>query len=278
MHSVVADSGRWMVALSAVVLHRYWKTAAMAATSFTGDSLLFLVDYLLRLIRVAVLLSIWRIVLAGRGPVSGMTLATVLTYTLIAEVFAEQLTPRTRLEEALWEGTIATRLLQPMNVVGQFAAEMWGQWAVNLALFSLPLLLLCPAFGVSPRPAGWGAAALFAVSLLLAMSVGLALEFIFGALVVAMQESVWVVAQVRRAVTLLLSGAVLPLALLPWGLGNVFQWLPFASLASTPLKLYTGTGNPLVLLPLQLAWSVLLWPLAGWMWRRYRERLAGHGG
>jgi ABC-type uncharacterized transport system permease subunit len=266
------------VIASVGVLHRYWKTAAMAATGFTGDSLLFLVDYLLRLIRVAVLLSIWRIVLTGRGPVSGLTLAAVLTYTLIAEVFADQLTPRTHLDEALWEGTIATRLLQPMNVVGQFAAEMWGQWAVNFALFSLPLLLLSPALGVDPRPAGWGAAALFVVSLLLAMSVGLALEFIFGSLVVAMQESVWLVAQVRRAITLLLSGAVLPLALLPWGLGDVFQWLPFASLASTPLKLYIGTGNPLPLLLLQGAWSVLLWPLAGWMWHHYRERLAGHGG
>jgi ABC-2 type transport system permease protein len=250
----------------------------MAATSLTGDSLLFLVDYLLRLVRVAVLLSIWRIVMDGRGPVSGMTLSAVLTYTLVSEVFADQLTPRTHLEEALWEGTIATRMLQPMNMVGQFAAEMWGQWTVSFGLFSLPLLLLSPLLGVDPRPAGWGAAALFAVSLLLAMSVGLALEFIFGGLVVAMQESVWLVAQVRRAVTLLLSGAVLPLALLPWGLGSVFQLLPFASLASTPLKLYTGTGDPLLLLLLQVAWSVLLWPFAGWLWRRYRERLASHGG
>ena len=58
--------------------------------------------------RVAVLLSIWRLVFAGKGAVSGMTLGAVLTYTLIAEVFGEQLTCRTQLDVALWEGTVAT--------------------------------------------------------------------------------------------------------------------------------------------------------------------------
>jgi hypothetical protein len=41
------------------------------------------------------LLSIWRIIFAGKGTVSGMTLGAVLPYTLIAEVFGQQLTCRT---------------------------------------------------------------------------------------------------------------------------------------------------------------------------------------
>src|SRR5262249_45364798 len=107
-----------------IPLRKYNKTAAMTATSAIGESPLFFIDYLMRFLRVAVLLSIWRILLAGKGVVSGMTLASVLTYTLISEVFAEPLQCRTWLESAFWDGTIATRFLRPIGVFAQFAAEM----------------------------------------------------------------------------------------------------------------------------------------------------------
>src|SRR5438552_2391132 len=102
-------------------LHKYHKTAAMAATGFVGDNQLFLFDYLLRFLRVALLLSIWRTLMAGRGVVSGMTLASVLTYTLVAEVFAEPLACRTWIESAFWDGSITTRFLRPIGLFAQFA-------------------------------------------------------------------------------------------------------------------------------------------------------------
>src|SRR3954466_11576533 len=95
------------------LLHKYWKTAAMAASSYIGDSPLFLIDYLLRLLRVIVLLSLWRTILAGKGTVSGMSLDAVRASTLIAEVFAAQLSPRTALAEVFWNGAIVGRVPQP---------------------------------------------------------------------------------------------------------------------------------------------------------------------
>jgi ABC-2 type transport system permease protein len=260
------------------LLHKYWKTAAMAASSYVGDSPLFLFDYLLRLLRVIVLLSIWRTILAGKGAVSGMTLDAVLTYTLIAEVFAAQLAPRTTLDEVFWNGSIVGRLLQPLGIFGQFAADMFGRWLFEFGVFSVPLLLLAPLLGVSALPASLGAAGLFMLSLALAISVGLAIEFVFGGLLVILQLPHWAVSQVRNAVTTLLSGAIVPLALLPQGVGAVFAWLPFASMASAPLQIYTGTGNPISLMALQAGWSVVLWPLAHWLWHASRERMVAYGG
>ena len=188
------------------LLHKYWKTAAMAASSYIGDSPLFLIDYLLRLLRVIVLLSIWRTILAGKGTVSGMTLEAVLTYTLVAEVFAAQLSPRTTLDEVFWNGTIVGRLLQPLGIFGQFSADMFGRWLFEFGVFSVPLLLLAPLLGVSALPAGAGAAGLFVLSLVLAISVGLAIEFVFGGLLVLLQLPHWAVSQVRSAITTLLIG------------------------------------------------------------------------
>lgn len=250
----------------------------MAASGHVGEGRLFLVNLLLRLLRVLLLLSVWRMALAGKGAVSGMALGDVLTYTLVAEAFAELLQCRTWLEDAFWSGAILTRLARPMGLFAQFAAEMLGPVAVGLAAFSLPLLLCAPLLGVDPLPASVGAGLLALVSLVLAVSVGLALEFVFGGIAVVFALPPYALTRIRAAVGGLLSGALIPLALLPWRLGDAFAWLPFASQASAPLRIYTGTGDALPLLATQALWCALLWPVAHRLWRLGRERMVSFGG
>ncbi len=259
-------------------VRKHQATASMAARGFLCESPLFAMDFVLRLVRVMVLLAVWRVVLAGRGVVGGMTMADVLTYTLIAEAFAEPLDCRTGLEWAFWDGSIVTRMLRPVGVFGEFAAEAVGKWALRFCLFSAPLLACAPLLGVSPLPASPLAGLLFALSMVLAVSVGLAIEFIFCAIAVGLDLEPYAVNSVRGAVSWLLSGAFLPLALFPWGVGAAFAWLPFASMASAPLSIYTGTGDPVRLLALQIAWVAVLWPIAVWLWRTFRERMVPHGG
>src|ERR1700730_2327825 len=255
----------------------YVKTAAMSAAD-VGENPLFVMDYAMRLLRVVVLLGLWRTMLAGRETAAAMSLATVLTYTVVAEVFGQQLAVSTTLSEAFWEGTLVLRFLRPMGLVRQFAAEMSGRWALHFVLFSVPLVLLAPLLGVDPRPASPAAGALFVVSLGLAILVGLAIEVLFGAITVALEQPVWLIDRARVAIATLLSGSLLPLALYPWGVGDVFSWLPFAAMAWAPLAVYTGTGQPLPLLASQVVWAVVLWPLADWLWRANREKLVGYGG
>jgi ABC-2 type transport system permease protein len=260
------------------LLHKYWKTAAMAATGYTGDSPLFLVNYLIRLVRVAVLLTIWRMILSDAVPVDGLDLGAVLTYTLLAEVFGSLLTARTNLVDALWQGSIVGRMVQPLGLFGQFIADACGGLLFELAFFSLPLFLAGPLFGVNPLPASPATAGLFLASLTLALSVGFAVEFIFAALLVLWQLPLWAIVQIRNAVTTLLSGALIPLAFLPYGIGTLFSLLPFASMASAPLQIYIGAGDTARLLLLQILWSLALWPLAAWLWSVGRERMISYGG
>ena len=146
------------------------------------------------------------------------------------------------------------------------------------SLFSVPLVVLAPVLGVDPRPTSPIAALLFIPSLALAILVGLALDLLFGAIAVALEQPIWIIEYTRTAVATLLSGALLPLAYYPWGLGDVFGWLPFAAMAWAPLAIYTGTGSPLPLLASQLLWAAILWPVAQWLWRANREKLVGYGG
>ena len=207
-----------------------------------------------------------------------MTLESVLTYTLVSEVFREQLALRVQLDTALWEGSIATRFLRPIGIFGQFISEMVGRWIFGFCLFSVPLILFAPILGVNPLPASAGAAGLFVLSLALAISVGLAMEFAYGALMVALDHNLYTLDMVRNAIGMVLSGALLPLALLPWGLGEIFAWLPFASMAAAPLQTYVGMGDTFRLIAVQVGWSAILWPVAIWFWGKYREKLVSHGG
>ncbi len=259
-------------------IRQYSATAWMEAGGHINDSVLFVADYLLRLMRILVLLALWRGVMGGRGTVSGMDLATVLTYTRGSETFANQLAARTYLEHMLWEGKLVTMLLQPMGLVASLTSQSAGRWMSGFAFFSLPLMLAAPLLGVNPLPDSVLAGCLFLVSLILAIAVGLAVDFIFSSVTVVMGSNPWVIAQIRTAVTVLLSGALIPLALLPWGLGDVFEWLPFASIASTPLRIFTSKGEPALLVAIQAGWALILWPFALWLWRVNREKLSSYGG
>jgi ABC-2 type transport system permease protein len=253
----------------------------MAAADF-GDGPLFLLDYAVRVLRVLILLSLWRIILgtpsADGGQPGGMPLPAVLTYTLIAEVFALQLAARTTLVDAFWQGNLIMRFLRPMGLIRQLSAEMAGKWAPHFVFFSIPLVLVAPLLGVDPRPASLEAGLLFVPALVLAIAVGVAIDVFFGAVTVALEQPVWLLENVRAAIALLLSGSLIPLAFYPWRLGEVFAYLPFAAMAWAPLALYTGTGNPLLLLGTQIFWTVALWLLADWLWRANRERLVSFGG
>ena len=254
------------------------KTAAMAATATVGDNSLFVVTYLMRLLRVFLFFALWRTLFAGREEVGGYTLAKTLTYTLISEVCHDLLNCRTWLETSFWDGSIATRFLRPMGVFVQFTAEWAGATVFHFCVFSVPLLLCAPLLGVSFLPQSVGAGGLFLVSLFLAVLVGLGLEFVFSGVAIALRIHPYIFNGVREAVGGLLSGAFLPLALLPFGLEKVFVWLPFASQASAPLSLFTGNAHVVRTLGLQLFWAVALGALAQWLWRINRERMVSYGG
>jgi ABC-2 type transport system permease protein len=262
-----------------VNLKKHWKTMSVVATDSLHDQGFVLIgNYTLRLLRVVFLISLWRTLLPEEGDISGMTRDAVLTYTLIAEIFSGFMSVRTGLDEALWRGDIANRLLRPVGIYGQFIAEMLGDRIPNLILFSLPLFCIAPFFDINPLPANPTSGGLFIVSLLLGVLIGVAFDFIFASLLVFLEQSVYALMQIRDAVSVLLSGAIIPLAFLPWGLGDALTWLPFASVASAPLRIYTNTGDPIFLLSLQVAWTIVLWPIAHALWNFNRERLVSHGG
>jgi len=232
----------------------------------------------LRFVRVLILLAIWPTLIPPGAIVSGYRLEAVLTYSLVAEVFSTQLNVRTPIAGALWNGAIATRFTWPMPLATQYAAEMIGDWALPMLLVSAPLLLLAPLLGVNPLPASAPHLGLFVVSLVLAVTIGIAIDMACMVLIVRIDLGPWVLDAARAVVQAICSGAWVPIALLPLHLGALFTWLPFASTASAPLRIYTGTGDPAPLLALQAAWAIVLSVAVRAAWNASREQVALYGG
>lgn len=250
-----------------------------ARQTLDGNLLGIYGEYAVRFVQFALLTMIWRALAAQGADLGGMTLRALLTYTLMASVWRQQLNILTPATSALWEGSIIGRFTRPVSILTSLAAETVGRWWVPVfVLYSLPLLLLSPLLGISCLPAGGLCGALALCSLALSASLGFALDLCFAALAMRLKNGCWAATQVREAVYELLSGAAIPFALMPAPVARALSLLPFGSLASAPLTIYVGTADPLPTLALQAAWNATLWPAALYVFRRSRERMVFYGG
>jgi ABC-2 type transport system permease protein len=103
-------------------------------------------------------------------------------------------------------------------------------------------------------------------------------DFLFACLLIRMRNLEWPVHVLREALNALLTGALIPFAALPWGLGRWLELSPLGTLAGAPLALMAGIGEPVRLIAAQLFWNLTLWPLALWAFRASRERMVSYGG
>ncbi|HUP85408.1 MAG TPA: ABC-2 family transporter protein [Acidimicrobiales bacterium] len=256
----------------------YLATASMGATAGVGEHPVVLLDHAIALLRVALVVIIWKAILRSDAAPERPAPAAVLTYVLLARVLLDQLDVRTGVLGAIWEGTIATRLLRPVSFFGDQLAAMAGGWWLRWATFSLPAIVVASFLGVDLAPSTAGRGLAFLASLGLSIAVGAAVDFLFALLVIRWPESYWSLWFARDSLSPLVAGAVVPLVLLPWSIGTVLGWLPFAAMVSAPLRIYTGDGEVGALLASQAAWALVLWTVTRRLWRRAAVRMVSFGG
>lgn len=249
-------------------------TAYVSAKEKTSGGVIYLyVEYALRFVYLVPLLLLWRS-LFSNGVEVGMTLAQMLSYTYLSILLDEMLNVSTPATAWFVEGIIISLYQRPMSIFGHLAAQTVGGWLPKLLLFSLPMVIVSPLLGISLIPQTiW-----FLPSLIMTVSLGFAIDFLFACLMIRVRNATWLAHMIRMAIIAIFSGSMIPFALLPWGIGKVLQYLPFGSLAGAPLSLFTGITDPQTIIPLQIVWNAVLWPLAIWCFRRSSERMVSYGG
>ena len=231
-------------------------------------------EYLLKLVALATQWMVWRAILPEGAAVDGMTRRGMLMYVTVSSALAPLLDVRTPASSWLHDGTMLGLFQRPRSVYAQLAAHTVGGWIVPLTFYGAPLLILSALLGFGPVPAsGW-----FFPSLLLCVSQGFAVDYLFACLQIRIRNVDWAMHVLRGALTALLTGGLIPFAALPWGIGRWLELSPLGTLAGAPLSLLAGIGRPMRLVGAQLFWNITLWPLALWAFRASRERMVSYGG
>lgn len=246
----------------------------MSAENLTNGGVEYLfINYLLRVVYLVPLLLLWRTLMAG-GVGMDMFLTQMLTYTYLGAIFSEILVVRSPASSWLYEGLLISLYQRPLGILQHLVAQTVGRWVPTLLLFSLPMVLMAPLFGVS-----LGMQSVWALpSLALCISLGFAVDFMFACLTIRLHNASWLVYTIRSAATVFFAGQVIPFAMLPWDLGNWLQYLPLGSLAGAPLAIYTGITEAGPIIVAQIIWNVLLWPVAILIWRKSQEGMVSYGG
>jgi len=218
--------------------------------------------------RILMALVLWSAVFAGRGEIGGMGLAAVASYYLVA-VFVAQIDRSSSMVDTfareIRAGEFAKYLARPVDPLAWFLASCFGRSAFQAAITAVAAAACSCAlagFLVPPEPVGILAAAAVASLGLLALAL---VNFMTACLAFAFQD-VFSFNIGKNCLVEFLSGALLPLALLPGWARRALELTPFPALASLPAQFILGPARggaglgelPAVLLRLAL-WDLGLY-------------------
>ena len=258
-------------------MYKYLKTAHMSVLERMNSGIINLLpDILIKICTLIPLVFLWRVVMSSGAKV-GMSLEQMLTYVYVSSILSDMLVVRTAASGWLSEGVLLKLYGRPLSVFGQLAAQTAGGWTPALLMFSLQMALVAPLFGVRLIPAS----PLFLLSLLLCITLGFAVDFLFACLSIKMRNMNWLIGRMHMAITAVFSGTVIPISLLPFGMDEVMKYQPFASLGGAPLSVFTGAtagADAWETIALQAAWNIILWPFVLFVWKKSQEGMVSYGG
>ena len=255
-------------------IKKYLKNAQTALRGQTNGGIIYMFpQILLKIIYLIPLMFIWRVVTAG-GADAGMSLTQLLSYTYVNALLTDILIVRSYMTDWDYDGKTTALFTRPAPVFGQVISRTVGEWVPALLMFSLPMALLAPLFGIQIIPR-----TLWVIpSLILCASLGFAIEFLFYCVILRLRNVSWLLSVMRAAVVSFFSGTVIPFKILPFGIDKWIGFQPFGSLGGATLSLYIGTAEAARIIPVQLFWNVALWGAAVIWFNRSKERIVSFGG
>lgn len=205
----------------------------------------------------------WKALYRGKDMVLGVTVDTMMTYTVISSAISVVLITNVerRLQNSVRTGTIAVDMVRPVNIFKVFFAEDLGNLTALVFQNLIPILIVGAVLIGVPKPASPISLLLFGVSLFLAYCINYLLAVLFGMLAFSIIE-MDALFQVKKHLIRLLSGSIIPIWFMPQWFAAVLKCLPFVYLYQMPLDMYIGKYTPQSLvwgLGVQCVWVIGLY-------------------
>jgi ABC-2 type transport system permease protein len=226
-------------------LKRGWRiyggVAAVVPKMFMAYSIWVWMEMFVNIIAIVIFVAFWEAVYASTTTIGGLTLDQTLNYILLAQIFNSAAGVTSVIYEfgaGVREGHIIIALLRPLDY--QFA--LYIQNVVQLItdmVLKIPLaLFIWIVYGLTlpSDPVIWGA---FAFTLMLGHAVLFCFDWILGTTAFYSTE-IWGMSVVRYSVAIFLSGALIPLNMMPDWLRAIATILPFSQVVYLPVSLLSG--------------------------------------
>lgn len=198
-------------------------------------------------------------VVKASDDVVGFDTSEAITFAFVSGMIESSywITYPTEIGERIRSGDVVTDLYRPVDFQGWWFASEAGRSAFAMLARGLPQLTVALLAFDLATPDTVGSALLFAASLALSFVLVFAWKFVVSL------TGFWLldvrgVVSLAGAVVTVMSGALLPLPLLPDGAAAVLRWLPPAAMINTPFALFAGGERALPHLATQVAWALVL--------------------
>jgi ABC-2 type transport system permease protein len=221
---------------------------------------------------------------------SPMSFREAVDYIWLGQAFLTLLpwTSDAEIARMVRSGDVAYERLRPLDTYGFWYARAVARRTATPLLRAVPMILtaglLLPLLGAGQwglsAPAGGEAFALFASSMVLDVALAAAISTIMDVLVVATLSERGVNTFVGP-LTIVFSGSLIPLPLLPDWLQPMLRYQPFAGLLDFPLRMYSGHlggWSAVAALARQAVWIVVLIGVGKLAMARVMARVEAQGG
>jgi ABC-2 type transport system permease protein len=263
-------------------LRRYLSIARMALQQTLAYRGTAIFTVLILFLWIAILFSFWSSAYAGRDEIAGYTHRDMRTYILLAYAINALVGWRTArgMMSRIRTGEIVIDMIRPLNYRTMQLAHASGASVVEGAIsFGIAIGLGLIFFDIR-APESPLAASLFVVTVVIGFVTKVLVIFLISLLTFWTLQGVGLM-WAQQAVIAILSGTLVPLALLPGWIRVVAEVLPLRGIVATPVSIYLGTvsGWELAgLLALQAGWLAALWWVTDRAWVRAFRAVEIQGG
>lgn len=225
-------------------------------------------------------LLVWRgaIAYGEEPPVTRDYLTTYLVLVSLVTMLTSSWTARF-LAESIRLGHLSAWLIRPCSThLAAAANNVSEKIAKIITLLPLAAVVAMPFHDDIRLPTNPGRWLLFAWTLAMGATMAFSLDIIVGALAFWWQD-VTAVDRLRQLVTLFLSGALIPLTVMPTAWGPFLEGQPFGYIVAFPIQtlLATSFTSLRIGLAVQAAWALLSLGAARVVWIRGLRRYSGAG-
>lgn len=258
----------------------YIKFASIRFKSLIHNRFDCIVDIIETFLVYVVFFCVIKAVYQGRQTIDGISFDMAVASILISNGLTHAYYRNDMfIQDKLKQGTLVVELIKPVNYRLKVFSQDFGKALYGVIFNMLPsMLLTIPLMGVH-LPKNIACFALFVISAVMGFTINWLFDFIIHCFSFYV-FSIWGVFTVKRALTDILSGALISLWFMPESVLRVLNFTPFISIFFIPLRLYLGELGaekiPFAFLT-QLFWLIFLWLIGNILWKCGKSKIFAKG-